>query len=185
MFGMSSIAAFEALPLETRIRLAVSDLLGWGYGGPFVPVRPTWWPRAVRVASGEREELIDCSTLTALVLSSVYPTARWTTAAYEDLQTFKGRLAWSSVDALERLGLGQQVAAPTPHRWHLAQSWRDPVAMTGGHARLVYVAPDGLRVLESTTLDSDADGVRDGVRWISLRSVAEIPGTTRFAVLRP
>lgn len=184
MYGLPSIAAFEALPLEARIRLAVSDLLGWGYGGPFVPERPSWWPREVRVATGEREELIDCSTLGTLTLSRVYPSARWTLEAYADLQTFKGRPAWSSIEAVERLGIGREVASPVPHRWHVGQWWRDPVAMTGGHFRIFFAGPDGLLVLESTTLDSDGDGVRDGVRWIAAGPIAGIPGSCRLAVLR-
>lgn len=193
MYGLPSIAAFEALPLETRIRLAVSDLLGWGYGGqaappgPFVPSRPAWWPQKVGApeADGEAQERTDCSTLTAWSLARVYPSARWTVAAYQDLQIQDAARPWSPIEALERLGVAQEVTAPTPHRWHLVQSWRSLKPLEGGHARLAYVDRDHVRVLESTTRDDDGDGVHDGVRWIRLASPAAIPGTSRWATLRP
>lgn len=192
MYGLSSIAVFETLPLETRIRLAASDLLGWGYGGlqappgPFVPSRPSWWARGVGApeADGEAQERTDCSTLTAWVLARVYPSARWTVAAYQDLQIQDAARPWSPIEAVERLGLGQEATTPTRHRWHLCQSWGSLSPLQGGHARLVYVDRDHVRVLESTTRDDDGDGVRDGVRWIRLASPAAIPGTSRWAVLR-
>lgn len=186
MFDPLSRAAFEALPLEVRIRVAASELLGYGYGGPAVPRRPSWWPRGVGApeATTEQDERIDCSTLTAWVLAEVYPSARWTVAAYQDLQIQDAARPWSPVEAVERLGLGQQVAAPTPFRWHLVQSWRSLSPLQGGHARLVYVDRDVVHVLESTTRDDDGDGQRDGVRWVRLASPAAIPGTARWAVLR-
>ena len=194
--------------LDTRIRLAASSLLGWGYGQPpRVPVRPSWWPASTKVATTERDELIDCSTTTAWVLAEVYPDGKWvldpraaffylpngqrsgsvhrTEADYAALQIFAGQSPWSPIAAVERVGVGIQVTTPSAGRWHLVQSWRDPKALQGGHSRLIYVREDGsLLVLESTTRDDDADGVRDGVRWVTLPGAASVPGETRWAVLR-
>lgn len=189
--GGYDAAEFFRLPLDTRIRLAAFDMLGWRYGTG----RKTRFPYArpmipsQLVQKGTATALIDCSSFTAYILATVYPERHWSSARYAELQIFDAEEPWSPILAIERAGVGSRIPGPVPGVWALSQAWvdastRDGDSVSGGHARIVLCRDtDRLLVLESS---SRQNGV--GPRW-SEASYAELakryPAGVRLAALGP
>jgi hypothetical protein len=146
--------------LDIRIRLAAGPYLdSWDYSIKWGTAKVLYdLPDAMRADGIELgpgdARLTNCSTLTASILTSVYPDAPWTLQEYGDLQCFKDRLdagTWDSpVRAAERMDIGLRVAKLVPGEWHLVQGWRshDP---PNGHAFLVLAGEGSLQVLEATS----------------------------------
>lgn len=155
-----SLASWESLPLDTRIALAYAPYQGWPYRVGSRPAVAYESPAVPSSLVGPRDRGIDCSTMTASILTAVYPRAGWTDADYRDLQIFDASRKDSPMDAVERRGVGRRTPTVTvngsvfgsfvPGRWHLVQGWRRKGT---GHAYLVHAATDGtLTVVESTSL---------------------------------
>lgn len=145
-----SQSAWETLPLDTRIALAYAPYQGWPYRVGSRPAVAYESPAVPSSLVAPRDRGIDCSTMTASILTAVYPRAGWTDIDYRDLQIFDAGRRDSPMDAVERRGVGRRVAAFVPGRWHLVQGWRKKGT---GHAYLVHAATDGtLTVVESTSI---------------------------------
>lgn len=186
IYGMS-LAAFAALPLEARIRLAASDYLGWRYGSPNSFPNPRPGLPTGLVVPGRTSGVIDCSSFGSYVLITATPAGRWDAARYGELQIFDAKAPWSPLDAVERAGVGVKVAEPVVGGWHVCQAWVDDRLDDGdpldqGHFRLVRaMTADSLLVLESTS----REGI--GPRW-SLVTLVELrkryPAGVRLAHIR-
>jgi hypothetical protein len=147
--------------LDIRIRIAAGPYLDswdysieWGKAKVLYDLPDAMGAEGVEWKAGDGR-LTNCSTLTASLLTSVYPDAPWTMREYGDLQVFKDRLDAGQTDspirAVERMGIGKRVDKPTEGKWHLVQGWRslDPPR---GHAFLVLAFDDvNLQVLEATS----------------------------------
>ena len=150
-----TLTRWNRLPLTYRLRFAAGLYLGWRYhridvgfafASPGVPeslIRPPF-----------TQHTINCSTLTASVLTACFPSSPWGSRGYGDLQVFADRLPDnpdSPIQAVEHAGIGSRVADTfAPNMWHLVQGWRtlDPPR---GHAFLMRDDGDSLLVLEATT----------------------------------
>lgn len=153
---------WEVHSLDIRIRLAAGPYLsGWGYSyaGPKVlfDLPDAMGADGVELEPGEQQNT-NCSTLTASILTSVFPSAGWTLREYGDLQVFADRLPENPdapVQAVNRLGIGMIVENLLPGKWHLVQGWRtfDPSkSKYSGHAFLVLLEHDGsVLLLEATS----------------------------------
>jgi hypothetical protein len=105
------------------------------------------------VASTAAERIINCSTLTASILTAAYPDRPWGRQEYGDLQVFADRLP-SRPNAPIMAAVRMRVAVAVdllPDGWSLVQGWRRFSPTPSGHA--VLVLRDGARalVLESTS----------------------------------
>lgn len=190
MYGLDSTVRFAALPLATRIDLALAQLVGWRYGGPFFPTRPGWFPTRTRVASAPAEELIDCSSLVAWLLAQVYPMAPWSQTEYRELQVFDVSKPFSAMDAVVRVGVGRRwnsAESPADGDTVLVQNWRKLDPPEGGHLYLARVkSKEFVEVIESTSRDDNGDGARDGVQRVVRRGWLDLPpGHKQCVVLTP
>jgi hypothetical protein len=141
LIGMRQ-ATYAALPLDARIWMAAGPLLSMRYGKPTCPYDTP--PQSFK-----RGTEINCSSMTWAILSTVYPSAGWTSQDYQDIQVWDGERKWSPIESVNSRGVGVQVVSPLAGRWHLVQGWR---SSGGGHAFLVYGYDDGrLGVLQSTS----------------------------------
>ena len=103
---------------------------------------------------------VDCTRLTFAILYDVY--GRSVTGRRGDLMVYDPKTPWSPVTGAVALGIGTEVDAPTPGRWHLCQGWRKLAAGAvpkghgpNGHAWLWYQpeTPTGQRgyIVQATT----------------------------------
>lgn len=151
-----SRADWVALGLSVRIRLAASLYLGWYYdhADPHVAYESPGIPAGL-VRNGRTAYAgIDCSTLTASVLTACYPDAPWTSREYGDLQVFEDRLPANPsapVTACIRMRIAHMQPDLTLGRWHIVQGWRTLDPRPSGHAFLVQAGPGTALVLESTS----------------------------------
>jgi hypothetical protein len=163
---------WEKHALDIRIRLAAAGYLGGDWNYSLTKPKVLYdMPDEMRANSLEISELelkdgdnrvTNCSTMTASILTSVYPSAPWSVQDYGDLQVFGDRLPAhpdSPIRAVERVGVGQRVGLLMPGRWHLVQGWRrfDPNKPSySGHAFLVLADDNGDvdQVLEATSIDN-------------------------------
>lgn len=159
---------WEKHALDIRIRLTAAGYLGgdWNYSLSKPKVLYDM-PDAMRMNSLEISELelkygdnriTNCSTMTASVLTSVFPSAPWNVQDYGDLQVFADRLPASPdspIRAVERVGVGHHVLSLVPGRWHLVQGWRS-LSPPSGHAFLVLSDESGDidQILEATSIDN-------------------------------
>ncbi len=159
---------WSALPSSGRIWLALGPYLGWHYtreGTPApnrlgVAYSTPEIPPALVVAGVDRH--INCSTLTASILTAAYPQVGWTTDDYRDIQLARTPfVADAPIRAVERLHIGRRVEDWVIGSFHLVQGWRS-LSPPDGHALLVHALADGrLAVVEST---SRTDAIGPGVR---------------------
>lgn len=188
-------AAFAALPLGVRIRLAAFDFLGWRYSrtNNFPAARPGMPAGLAR--PGVPNLGIDCSSQGSYIVITATPKGLWTPERYGELQIFDAKQPWSPLDAVERAKVGRKVDAPVPGRWHVTQRWQDAstadgTPLSGGHFRVSYCEPtdpDLLFVIESTNRAHPAGG-EVGPTWSvarvsELRKVSTPSGGFRCAVL--
>ncbi len=163
------------IDLDSRIRIVASELLGWRYGSPGYPRRLASITQTDSLVDSRRR--IDCSSLTAFVLTNAFPFAGWVFDDYRDLQIYDASRPFSPIDAVTRRGIGQAAEAPIAGRWHLCQTWIKLDPLGGGHARLFRaIDSDRMEILESTNLEN---GI--GPRW-ALSTWAEF--APRYAGIR-
>ena len=184
------VQEFFALPLDSRIRLAAAEFLGWRYGTGrmvrFPSARPMLPAKLIR--EGDGASFIDCSSFTAYILATAVRGA-WTPDRYRELQVMDVLDPWSPIAAVVRADAGIQVDPQTIPlgAWALTQAWvdadtRDGDGLSGGHARLVrFHDRDRMLVLESSSRDG---GI--GPRWAeaSYRDLQRrYPAGIRFGLL--
>lgn len=178
--------AWLALPMGTRIELALWLYRGWSYPEEqTTPVAVAYESPAVRleVATSASRRRINCSTLTASILTAVFPTAPWDSQAYGQLQVYREQLpanADSPIDAVERVDVGRRfevdVASATGPRWfdgyHLVQGWRSVPpydAKASGHAFLVLAVGGRPRLKIDSTITGHQGPRAVGTSWAELR----------------
>lgn len=172
--GTLSAHDYRALPLDARIRLAASELLGKRYSRDVgFPVKRGSIPSSLVRPGG-----IDCSSLVAYILMTVYPSefTLWTGEHYAGLQIMDAARPWSPIEAVERAGVGSRVPRPVGGSWHVTQRWKSLSPLSGGHARLCYAHeddPDLLDVLEATTRDGGIGATWSTARWSALTTGAQ------------
>lgn len=147
--------------LDIRLRIAAGPYLdSWDYsisqGKVLYDLPDAMHADRVEWTTGDR--VTNCSTLTASLLTSVFPDAPWTLREYADLQVYADRLPGAPdapIRAVVRMGIGKS-SDGIPGEWHLVQGWRtfDPkTPRYSGHAFLVLMddTGDGILVLEATS----------------------------------
>lgn len=148
-----TLAEWNRLPLEYRIRFAAGLYIGWGYHKSNVSF--AYWSPSVPeklILKPFATGMTNCSTLTTSVITACFPSSHWDSRSYGDMQVFKDRLPGnfsSPIDAVERVGIGKRLDQGfAPNLWHLVQGWRT-LGPPRGHAFLVRADVDSLLVLEA------------------------------------
>lgn len=138
--GLTRAAFHWDLTFEEQLLAAFSEVAHWGYAWTDTMVR---FPRmraglpASRVVEDPRRyHHINCSSLTAYLLFTVYPS--WDSTAYGDLQIFDMDRPWSPIDAVARCDAGEVEDSFDVGQWYLLQTWtRLGTDRPRGHARIV------------------------------------------------
>ena len=146
------------LPADTRIRVVLSRYLGWLYS-PGTPIGPSYVeapvsPGCAWVRKPDQPRQTVCSTFTGGVIGAAYDVHD--AAYWLDMSIGDGARPFSSIEAVERVGVGQRVQAPVANRWHVSQGW---TALVGGrvvkgahgHAWLWYGDEQGLMTHASSS----------------------------------
>jgi len=188
--GGMDIETYRALPLRHRIITAFRDVQKWGYGEGGYPFARPGLPGGKWLV-GPAPNRINCSMLTAYLLSTAFPHAAWDDGTYAQLQIMGSDL-WSPMAAVQAAGVATKIIPAAddlvPGWVVLTQAWKSTSPPRGGHARLCEVGIDGdtLIVWESTNR-AGPDGAPLGpsvsvASWDDLRQ--RYPAGIRAAVLR-
>lgn len=166
---------FFALPLEARLRIAASDLMGWRYSrNNSVPHSREGIPDVVPV---DPDGLggIDCCTMTSYLLMTCLR-GNWA-GIWALLQVVDAAEPWSPIRGVEQAGVGSRISGPVEGVIALSQAWKDATTLDGdgldsGHARLVkFLRIDGewwCRVWESTSRYNNRGPTISLVKWQDL-----------------
>lgn len=104
-----------------------------------------------------QKKLIDCSTFITACVCYMDSGRDWDQTAYADMQIMDAGSLWSPLDAWERHGVGQAMAAgEMAGQWGIYQSWVDDQAaaidgdpISGGH-QWAYHGGLGIRIHSSS-----------------------------------
>jgi len=126
--------------------------------------------------ASRRKNNTDCSRFAFAVLVDVYG-AR-VKDEHNALHITDGAHPFSNVEAIVRLGIGEEVDEPLPGRWHYFQGWKSLDPLASGHTTLFYAAPTPFvgesLVLQATPLDAP---------WCDFRSWEDHAKRWRFVRL--
>lgn len=178
--GMMDGDEYADQALTARILLASVSFLGWGYSGfgnggevrfptrrlPGMERLPDW----LFAPEGYVAHGIDCSSLTAFLMLTVFCRTDWIPEDYEGFQVQDHTRPWSPMESTERAGVGRRTSTLQAGRWYLTQAFRQiqPV-LSGGHARICFcIDGDRLLVLESTTARGEVGVTWSNATWTGL-----------------
>ena len=196
---------WEKHALDIRIRIAAAPYIAdWGYHltepHTLYDIPDAMHADRIEVTEAglahSANRVTNCSTMTMSLLTSVYPSAPWSSASYKKLQLYAEDVLDnpdSPIDCVVAVGVGIRADSFVDGEWHLVQGIRKHTVVDGiltsfsGHAFLVQRIGDVLYVLEATSI-KDSSGQQIGPRYKEttedeLRQ--RYPKALYIAVLRP